>query len=159
MARKTKTETTEKAKTAAPVEPQEATLPDFVFMGTDGEVYLVGQTPHSLIAKLLGKGLNATSFGYEQLDEWLFDHLRVVPDQRHLTLEMVRDLYFEIDVPQIFDFICRRIIEAKSSTAKAVDVLEKRSTQLLEILKGSDDGEKAGPAHKKRQKSRRLNPE
>jgi hypothetical protein len=127
-------------------------------MGTDGEFYLVGQTPHSLIRKLLKQGVSYETFGYDQLDDWLYEHLRVVPDQRHLTLEQVQDLYFEIDIPLIFDFICRRVIEAKASVAQAVEVLNKRAEELREMLKGNEDGKETGPAHPKRKASRKRDP-
>jgi hypothetical protein len=106
-------------------------LPDFAFIGTDGETYHIGKTPHSFVMSLKHSGMSTTEISYETLDHWLWLHLRCVDGQHHIKPEDVEGLYFQCDIPQIVDFIFRRLVETKASTLDALKNMGQRLTELL----------------------------
>src|SRR5687767_9819955 len=88
-------------------------LPDFSFIGTDGEYYHIGKTPHAFVMQLKRDGIQANAITYETLDSWIWLHLRCVNGQHHIKPEDVEGLYFQCDIPHIIDCIFRRLMESR----------------------------------------------
>lgn len=107
-------------------------LPDFAFIGTDGEYYHLSKTPAEFIRLLKETGVNPIGFDFETFDRWIWLHLKSVPAQRHIPLEQVHKLYFQCDVPSIVDMIFRRLDECKNSSAQTVQVIANRFNQMQE---------------------------
>ena len=107
-------------------------LPDFAFIGTDGQYYQIGKTPHEFVMLLKRMGVNPNEFTLETLNHWIWLHVRCVSGQHHLTPEDVERLYFHCDIPSIVDAIFRRLAHAKTSTAEMVGVMSERFNQLVE---------------------------
>jgi hypothetical protein len=126
MSKKTKHE-----PAANPEELPVEDLPDFAFIGTDGQIYHLGKTPHAFVMSLKRNGVSTAEITYETLDHWIWLHLRCVDAQHHIRPEDVEGLYFQCDVPHIVDCIFRRLVETKASTTDALKNMGQRLVELL----------------------------
>lgn len=132
-----------KSKTTQPAAPLTETpveeLPDFSFVGTDGEYYQIGKTPHEFVALLTRQGLNQQNFTHETLTHWIWLHTKCVPNQKHLMQDDIEKLYFQCDVPHIVDCIFRRLAEAQYSTADAFKTMNNRLSEILDVPRGDEE--------------------
>jgi hypothetical protein len=122
-----------------PVEVEE--LPDFAFIGTDGEYYHISRTPHEFVTLLKKIGVSQAEFSYETFDFWLWLHVKAIPSQKHLTLEDVEKLYFQADIDHIMDCIMRRMSECKDSTSNAIQVMITRLGEMQGALNAEQNGD------------------
>ena len=106
-------------------------LPNFLFMGTDGEYYTIGETPHEFVVLLKETGASQLDFDYEVLDSWIWLHLKCVEGQRHLTQHDTVKLYFQCDVPHILDLIFKRLDAVKWSTGEALKLVGDRISKMI----------------------------
>jgi len=115
--------------TPLPIEVEEQ--PDFSFMGTDGQYYIIGNSPrefeHQVHKALKEHGTlgshspNLVEF-IEMWDEWIVMHLRVIPGQEHIDVNRFRELYFAVDRPHILQHVMRRFMAVTQATNKTIDV-------------------------------------
>lgn len=112
--------------------------PVFSFMGTDGEYYSIGDTPHEFVLHLEEhfneQDPKAPKLTRVEIDTWIWFHMRAVPGQRHLLLEDVQKLYFEIDLPNIMNEILNRLATSQQALVDALNIVADRADEITSML-------------------------
>jgi hypothetical protein len=110
--------------------------PEYSFIGTDGQIYTIGPTSREFedyVANFSLSGIN-TALTADELDKWIWMHLKTQATQRNMKLEQVKTLYFVIDRPLIMNMIVNRFKDGQKCTLQAMQGIAEGLKEVQQII-------------------------
>lgn len=134
---------------------------EYTFMGMDGETYKVGKTPLTFLTDMR-EFFNPDIEMLQDIDvktvaKWMWQHMRSVEGQRHLTQDDVEQLLFLADLPVYFTMIFRRSAEAQLEQNKFKQTVEQIPKDIKRINSMIDNNNRYYAARKVWEETNGLN--